>query len=158
MRQIRRSVPSLLGALLFLKFALITPLPLQAQGTPEDLRLSAPKALAAVRAGEMTLIDVRAPQEWRETGLPEGAQAVTIHDPEGLPAFVEKIKAVAAQNPDRPIAFICAAGVRSAYAHHLLTEAGLTQTYDVAEGMFGNRRDGPGWLKRGLPTEPCQSC
>ena len=32
------------------------------------------KALAGVRAGEITLIDVRSAKEWRETGVPKGAK------------------------------------------------------------------------------------
>ena len=34
----------------------------------ETRDLSPPDALAAVQAGKLTLIDVRTPQEWKETG------------------------------------------------------------------------------------------
>ena len=35
---------------------------------------------------------------------------------------------------------------------------GFTNVMDVAEGMFGRGKTQPGWLKRGLPVEPCLDC
>lgn len=113
--------------------------------------LSAPEAYARASAGEITLIDVRRPSEWRQTGLPAHGEAITIHDPEGLPAFVRKIAALLDNDPARPVALICASGVRSSYAEKLLEQAGFTAVYNVTEGMMGGRA-GPGWLKRDLPT------
>ena len=117
--------------------------------------LSAPDAYALASAGEVTLIDVRSPSEWRQTGLPAHGKAVTIHDPEGLPAFVRKIVALLGNNPAQPVALICASGVRSAYAEKLLEQAGFTAVYNVTEGMLGGRA-GPGWLKHALPTASAQ--
>ena len=113
--------------------------------------LSAPDAYSRASAGEITLIDVRSPSEWRQTGLPAHGEAVTIHDPEGLPAFVRKIAGLLGNDPSRPVALICASGVRSSYAEKLLEHAGFTAVYNVTEGMLGGRA-GPGWLKRALPT------
>ena len=56
-----------------------------------------------------------------------------------------------------PIALICAGGVRSRHAARLLHQRGYTQVTDIREGMFGSR-SGPGWLRRGLPTEACDGC
>ena len=114
--------------------------------------LSAPEAYARASAGEIVLIDVRSPSEWRQTGLPAHGKAVTIHDPEGLPAFVRKITALLGNDPSQPVALICASGVRSTYAEKLLEQAGFTAVYNVTEGMMGGRA-GPGWLKHTLPTE-----
>jgi len=58
---------------------------------------------------------------------------------------------------DRPIALICARGNRSTVASSALTQAGYTHVYNIREGMFGSP-DGPGWLARGLPTDPCSAC
>ena len=115
-------------------------------------------ALEGVRSGALTLVDVRSPQEWRKTGLPEGAQAVTIHGPEGLPGFVAEIRARLGDERDRPIALICATGVRSTAASRALRAAGYTRVLNVREGLFGNQSDGAGWLRNGLPTEPCLTC
>lgn len=115
-------------------------------------------ALEGVRSGALTLVDVRSPQEWRKTGLPEGAEAVTIHGPEGLPGFVAAIRERLGEGGDQPIALICATGVRSTAASRALRAAGFTRVLNVREGLFGNQTDGPGWLRSGLPTEPCRSC
>lgn len=117
--------------------------------------LSAPEAYARASAGEITLIDVRSPSEWRQTGLPAHGKAITIHDPAGLPAFVRKIVALLGNDPAQPVALICASGVRSAYAEKLLERAGFTAVYNVTEGMLGGRA-GPGWLKHALPTASAQ--
>jgi rhodanese-related sulfurtransferase len=58
---------------------------------------------------------------------------------------------------ERPIALICARGNRSTLASAALAEAGYSEIYNVREGMLGSP-DGPGWLARGLPTDPCGRC
>ena len=45
---------------------------------------------------------------------------------------------------------------RCCLASSALAEAGYTQVYNIREGMLGSP-DGPGWLARGLPTDPCGS-
>ncbi|WP_375592995.1 rhodanese-like domain-containing protein [Algihabitans albus] len=119
--------------------------------------LSADRAYALAAEGKLLLIDVRHPQEWQQTGIAEVAQTVSIHDPAGLPAFLEKIRALADKAPDRPIAFICATGVRSDFATNLLREQGFTHVFNVREGMLGSSA-GDGWLKRSLPLRACQAC
>jgi hypothetical protein len=39
--------------------------------------LTAPEAAAAVAAGKVTLIDIRTPPEWKETGVAKGANCST---------------------------------------------------------------------------------
>jgi rhodanese-related sulfurtransferase len=126
-------------------------------GAVEPLLLDAPSVYDQVRAGERLLIDVRSPSEWQQTGLPAGAAALTIHDPGGLPAFVAAVVAYVDGELTTPVAVICASGVRSTRAQQLLAEAGFVDVVNVREGMFGSR-DGPGWLNRGLPTDPCLAC
>lgn len=139
------AMQSFLIVALCVTFVLVAPPLAQAD------ELSATEAYARASAGEITLIDVRSPREWRQTGLPAHAKAVTIHDPEGLPAFVRKIAALLDNDPSQPVALICASGVRSTYAEALLEQAGFTAVYNVTEGMMGGRA-GPGWLKHTLPT------
>lgn len=136
----------LLLTLIFLMPALANAQELSAQGAQD---------LAAEDA--VLLIDVRHPQEWRQTGVPRGAQTVSIHDPGGLPAFLAKVRALADQSPDQPIALICATGVRSSFAANLLREEGYDQVFDVSEGMLGSSA-GAGWLKQDLPVRSCREC
>ncbi len=131
-------------------------LPTAAQ--PEDSVVTAAEALSLARRGELIMIDVRSPQEWRETGVPEHAQTVTIHNPDGLAGFVADVADVVGTDKERPIALICARGNRSSVGVQALRQAGFRRILNVREGLFGNGRDGPGWLGRGLPTGPCRRC
>ena len=115
-------------------------------------------ALAGVKAGDMTLIDVRSPAEWRETGVPQGAKTVTIHNPDGMAGFVAAAKQAVNGKKDRAVALICARGGRSYRAANALRDAGFTTILNVREGMLGNPFDGPGWLDRKLPVERCKNC
>lgn len=118
--------------------------------------MTADEAAEKAASGEVLIIDVRSPQEWAETGVPQGAERVTIHNPDGVQAFVAEVLEVTGGDRDRPIAFICAAGVRSSYAQQLAREAGYTNVVNIREGMMGSA-DGKGWLAKGLPTESCGS-
>ena len=119
--------------------------------------ISADAAHRQSQAGELLIVDVRSPREWRQTGLPKGAAAVTIHDPNGPEGFLAAMLAATGGDKAKPIAPICASGVRSNRAHRFLEAKGFSAVLDVSEGMLG-RREAPGWLKRGLPTKPCKNC
>ena len=106
----------------------------------------------------MTLIDVRSPDEWRETGVPQGAKTVTIHHQNGMAGFVAAATRALNGKKDRPVAIICARGWRSHWAASALRDAGFSKIHNVREGMLGNPYDGPGWLRRKLPVERCKSC
>ncbi len=121
--------------------------------------ISAPDALALVERNDLTIIDVRRPSEWRDTGLPVGAVGISIHNMIYLErsAFIDDVRDAVGGQTNRPIAVICAAGVRSARAQELLREAGFTAVVDINEGMLGNGH-APGWMARALPTVPCPNC
>lgn len=120
--------------------------------------VSAPATLAAVKNGDITLVDVRSPGEWRRTGVARGAKTVTIHNRRGIKAFVAAMVKAVGGDKSKPVALICASGVRSARAERILTAAGFTNLQNVSEGMLGRPDAGPGWLKRGLPVTPCPEC
>ena len=123
----------------------------------EGAVIAADVAAGRATAGEILVIDVRSPKEWRQTGVPKGARRVTIHDPGGLPGFVEAVKAALGGDLKRPIAIICATGNRSTLAQRLLATAGFTRVLNIREGMLGGP-NGPGWLRRGVPVESCTAC
>ena len=108
--------------------------------------LTPPGALDAVRAGNLTLVDIRQPREWAETGIAAGAVPLDMRRDD----FVDALLAVAGDR-NAPIALICARGVRSDRQSARLAEAGFTRIIDVPEGMLGSAA-GPGWLERGLPV------
>ncbi len=109
------------------------------------------------QAGQLTLIDIRTPAEWRDTGVPEGAVRIEMKRPGGPGGFVEEVLTQVKGNRDAPIALICRSGNRSGQMQQALTAMGFTQVYSVDEGMGGSRV-GPGWIRRGLPVVPCKGC
>lgn len=136
-------------SLAFLLFVgLIAPVSWAADGV-----IDAPTAYDRQQAGALTVIDIRRPEEWRATGIPADGKAITMHDPAGHQAFMEKVLAGVDGDKNAPIALICASGVRSTWASTYLARAGFTNVYNIKEGMLGRAR-APGWIGRGLPTSP----
>jgi len=109
--------------------------------------LQAQEAFDAAQSGEIILVDIRTPEEWRETRVGEGAIGLDMRTEE----FVNSLVTLRKANPDTPIALICRTGARSAYVTAALAGQGFPGLMDVPEGMVGGR-NGQGWLKRGLPT------
>ena len=124
------------------------------QAGPE---LSAPEAQRGAAAGSLTLIDIRTPGEWRQTGVPQGAKRIDMRQPGGPKAFAAAVGQAVGGNKDAPVALICRTGNRSGVMQGTLKEAGFTKVYNVREGMAGSGA-GPGWVHRGLPVEPCPNC
>ncbi|MBM2576449.1 rhodanese-like domain-containing protein [Jannaschia sp. Os4] len=106
-----------------------------------------PEALAAATSGDLVLVDIRRPDEWARTGLPAPAHGIDMRRDD----FVDALLELTGGARDRPVALICARGVRSDRMSARLAEAGFTRIVDVPEGMLGSRA-GPGWLERGLPV------
>lgn len=114
----------------------------------EARKMSAEDALAAAASGEIVLIDIRQPEEWAQSGMAAGAVPLPMRDRQ----IGAKLGAILERAGDRPLAFICATGKRSAYLTEQLVRAGVPNVIDISEGMFGSAA-GPGWLKRGQPVE-----
>lgn len=135
-------------ALLTLITALSSPL---ACASPD---LTAPETNAAIKSGGLTLIDIRTPAEWRETGVAVGAKQVDMQNPKGAEGFVKQLLGELKGDRNAPIALICRTGNRSTQVQRYLQSVGFTEVYNVKEGMAGSAA-GPGWLKRGLPVKAC---
>lgn len=137
--------PKTLLPLLFLVLATAT------HAAPD---MAAPDAADAAAAGKLTLVDIRTPPEWKETGIARGARRVNMLHPQGAPGFVEQLLGEVKGDRNAPIALICRTGNRTTQVQRYLQSVGFTQVYNVKEGMAGSGA-GPGWLKRGLPVETC---
>ena len=99
----------------------------------DNARLSVQEAFDQAASGEVLLVDIRTPTEWQRTGLPQGAVPLDMRRPD----FTTELLQLTGGAADRPVALICAGGVRSARLSLRLSEAGFTQIIDVPEGMFG---------------------
>lgn len=124
-----------------------------AHANPE---LTAPEAAAAVAAGKVTLIDIRTPPEWKETGVAKGAKLINMLHPQGAPGFTNALLEQVKGDRNAPIALVCRTGNRSTQVQRYLQSQGFTQVFNVREGMAGSGA-GPGWIKRGLPVETCST-
>jgi rhodanese-related sulfurtransferase len=108
--------------------------------------MSVGEARAAAASGELVLIDIRTPQEWAASGVPDVAVPIDMRSRD----FLARVAALKREQPQRKIGFICATGGRSGHVAQYLDEAGLDGIVDVAAGVDG-RPDG--WLAQGLPVK-----
>ncbi len=111
--------------------------------------LKADVANKQAAAGSVYLIDIRRPNEWKNSGVAQPAHKISMHQN----GFLEKLARLTDGRKDAPIALICATGARSTYLAGELEKRGFTNILNVSEGMFGSQA-GPGWLRRNLPTKP----
>lgn len=108
--------------------------------------LSVAEAQALAASGEVTLIDIRRPDEWAETGIAADAHPLDMRQAD----FLVRLREIAPAGT--PVAVICARGVRSARLAEDMRAAGFARVLDVPEGMIGSSA-GPGWLAEGLPLK-----
>lgn len=113
---------------------------------------------------EAQLVDVRTDAEWTFVGLPD--LAALKKEPILLPWQVyptmgrnaEFVDLLAARlKKDKPIAFLCRSGGRSAAAAAAMSAAGFTKCYNIAGGFEGDvdeeghRGTTNGWKAANLP-------
>lgn len=101
----------------------------------------------------VTLIDIRRPDEWRQTGVVAGSQGLTFVDGSGrvVPGFIEALSRL---DPGRPVALICRTGNRTdVLARHMVEQLGFAQVYNVRDGISGWIREGRP-VSRGQPASP----
>jgi rhodanese-related sulfurtransferase len=105
------------------------------------------EAWTAMQENRLILVDVRRQSEWERTGVAPGAVTLTM----GADGFYERLETIAAENPGKVIALICASGGRSTIVARELEARGLTRIVDVDEGMIGGVLTS-GWLGESLPV------
>jgi rhodanese-related sulfurtransferase len=126
-------------------------LPLAAQGRPDAGTLMSPaEAHRKALAGEIVFVDVRTPEEWRETGVPASALPITMH--QDAPKLLAALAQATGGDKSKALALICRTGNRTSFLQAELKKAGYTQVINVAEGVVGGPF-GKGWLKTGLPVK-----
>jgi rhodanese-related sulfurtransferase len=109
--------------------------------------LTPPQAHKKALNGEVLLVDIRRPDEWAKTGSGQGASRLDMRRSD----FIDALNDLVQGDRTRPVALICARGVRSRRMGQRLLDAGFVNIIDIPEGMLGSRA-GPGWLERGLPV------
>jgi rhodanese-related sulfurtransferase len=110
--------------------------------------MSVSKAHQQSKAGQVYLVDIRRPSEWKQTGVAKHASKITMHQK----GFLNQISKLTGGDKAAPVALICARGNRSTRMINLLEQNGYTNVYNVKEGMLGSP-EGAGWLAKGLPLK-----
>lgn len=94
----------------------------------------------------ITIIDIRRPEEWAETGVVEGSIKATAFDASGR--FQESFIDTLAKNvsPEEEFALICRTGNRTAMlSNWLATRGGYDKVLNVGDGIVD-------WIGAGLPV------
>ncbi len=108
--------------------------------------LTVSAAQEQAEAGSIYLIDIRRPDEWSRTSVATAAIPLDMRRND-FEAVLQNIFETTGQ---RPVALICARGVRSDRMNKRLKAAGFDNILDVPEGMLGSGA-GPGYIAQGLP-------
>ena len=107
----------------------------------DEVRTVTPRDVAAdVAAGRVLLVDVREDAEWAAGRAPDA-----VHVP--LSDVAERLEELDRVRGERPLAFVCRTGRRSAQAARTAVEGGLEDVLHVDGGMSA-------WVRAGLPLVP----
>jgi rhodanese-related sulfurtransferase len=118
-----------------------------AQDTP--LNMTPVEAAKLVTDKKAILIDIRTPEEWKETGVAEGAHRLDMNDP----MFTAKLSKLMDGDRTKPVALICRTANRTRTVQAaLMQQGGYTKVINVEGGMIGNSAD-KGWIAHGLPVK-----
>lgn len=96
---------------------------------------------------KITLIDIRRPEEWRETGVAENAELLDMTDP----MFAAKLSKLTGGDRTKPLMLICRTANRTRTVQQALIQNGYSAVINVEGGMTGNSAD-KGWIAHGLPV------
>ncbi|NVO27960.1 rhodanese-like domain-containing protein [Donghicola sp. C2-DW-16] len=101
------------------------------QGAKADnVELAALSGPALEQSEDMLVVDIRTPDEWKQTGVIKGAALVTYTSAE---AFLQAIGPRLA--PGQNVALVCRSGNRSARAANQIADAFAGRVIDVEGGM-----------------------
>ena len=127
--------------------------------TKANLYLSAAEVPAFLQSkgGHVLFLDVRTPEELVSSGSAPAIDAnvpIKFANPPGklnpdFTAWTDQRLSAKGLGKTDPVVVMCRSGHRSAAAADILTGAGYTQVYSVADGFEGDGAGG--WKKGGLP-------
>jgi rhodanese-related sulfurtransferase len=92
------------------------------------------------------IIDIRRPEEWKQTGVVDGSIKLTAFDGQGrfIKSFPEKLQTLI--KPEENFIVICRTGSRTAaLSNWLATDGGYPGVMNVQQGITS-------WIRQGLPV------
>ncbi len=109
-------------------------------------------ALAVLMDKGVKVVDIRRPDEWRETGVIPGSKLLTAFDARGQfnTDFPSEFESFVGRGEE--VVIICRSGNRSTALSRTLAErAGYTRVYNVSGGIVS-------WIDVGNQIAPCPAC
>ena len=96
----------------------------------------------------VAVIDIRTAQEWKDTGIIEGAKKITFFSEKGRPLIADWFFEVGHLIKDKKTPFIiyCAHASRSKVLGESLNSMGFEHVYELKNGIEN------GWIKAGKKT------
>ncbi|MEE9304236.1 MAG: rhodanese-like domain-containing protein [Thiotrichaceae bacterium] len=92
--------------------------------------------LQALMDKNITVVDIRRPEEWAETGIVAGSKKLTFFSKTGAinPKLVPELKKIAPT--DKPVILICRTGTRTRIAAQMIqVQLGYETVYNVEHGI-----------------------
>jgi len=114
-----------------------------AMSWPPKLEAASNEDLETALQNETLVIDIRRPEEWRATGIIEGAELVTAFTKSGQlhPEFQQKFSSLAT-NLNTPIMLYCRTGNRTtSLGNALIKQLGFTNVGHLDAGIVGWQKD-----------------
>lgn len=103
-------------------------------------------ALQKLLKDKVTIVDIRTPEEWKETGIVEGSHLLTFFDKNGrynIDAWMSDFEKIV--NKNQPVILICRTGNRTTTVSNFLDKKmGYQSVYNVKKGILD-------WIKTGNP-------
>lgn len=133
--------------------ALVTLLALGSPALAQQHYVARPSA-SELEAADVLLVDIRRPEEWKQTGVLPNAHLLTYEHFETPEAFLD---ALAPKLDGRPVALICRTGNRTNIAARALAERLDQPVIDIQGGITRLIRDG---YRPDAPTraQGCATC
>lgn len=129
------------------RFLFLFSLLVLAQSAQADVKHIDNEALKSMLEAGVPIIDVRRPEEWKQTGIVEGSHLMTFFDKQGrydVAAWLQKLDKIAKQN--EPFILICRTGNRTGTISNFLDrKLSYNNVYNVQKGITY-------WIEGGLPT------
>ena len=116
---------------------------------PPKLIQSSPQDLVEVRNSGTVIIDIRRPEEWKQTGIIKGSKTITAFQSNGKlhPDFQRKFFSLIT-SIDTPFLLYCRTGNRTGkLGNALVSQLGFTNAMHLSDGIVG-------WGKNGFVTSP----
>ena len=138
---------------------LVTEVELLALAEATVLGQAAPEDLKQAMADGVIVVDIRREEEWRETGVIEGAHTITAFTAQGglHPEFQQKFFGLI-KGPDQPVMLYCRTGNRTtSLGNALIQQVGMQNVSHLTEGIVGWQAKGAfdravrGLISRVLP-------